>query len=75
MKKDVDNFWIALEYDQKKSKLHQTPIKAKGFVGFDTVTKKFVTNGVDNQGGYIDLTGGPDGKGDFVLTTLGSGTV
>ena len=25
---------------------------------------------VDNQGSYIDLTGGPDGKGDFVLTTL-----
>src|ERR1700761_8010861 len=25
---------------------------------------------VDNEGGYIDLKGGPDGKGDFVLTTL-----
>jgi hypothetical protein len=26
---------------------------------------------VDNQGGYIDLEGGPDGMGNFVLTTLG----
>jgi hypothetical protein len=25
---------------------------------------------VDNEGGYIDLTGGPDGKGNFVLRTL-----
>ncbi len=25
---------------------------------------------VDNQGSYIDLEGGPDGKGNFVLTTL-----
>jgi hypothetical protein len=53
MKKDVDNFWIALEYDQKKSKLHPTPIKAKGYVGFDSVGKKFVTIGVDNTGGWI----------------------
>jgi hypothetical protein len=25
---------------------------------------------VDNQGSYIDLTGGPDGRGNFMLTTL-----
>jgi hypothetical protein len=25
---------------------------------------------VDNEGGYIDLTGGPQPNGDFVLTTL-----
>jgi hypothetical protein len=53
MKKDVDNFWIALEYEQKKSKVHPLPIKAKGFVGWDSVAKKFVTIGVDNTGGWI----------------------
>jgi hypothetical protein len=53
MKKDVDNFWIALEYEQKKTKVHPMPIKAKGFVGFDSVAKKFVTIGVDNTGGWI----------------------
>jgi hypothetical protein len=54
MKKDVDNFWIALEYEQKKSKVHPTPIKAKGFVGFDSAAKKFITIGVDNTGGWIN---------------------
>jgi hypothetical protein len=53
MKKDVDNFWIGLEYEQKKSKVHPVPIKAKGFVGWDSVAKKFVTIGVDNTGGWI----------------------
>jgi len=53
MKKDVDSFWIGLEYEQKKSKVHPLPIKAKGFVGFDSVAKKFVTIGVDNTGGWI----------------------
>jgi Protein of unknown function (DUF1579) len=53
MKKDVDSFWISLEYEQKKSKLHPMPIKAKGFVGFDSVAKKFFTIGVDNTGGWI----------------------
>jgi len=53
MKKDVDNFWIGLEYEQKKSKVHPMPIKAKGFVGWDSVAKKFVTIGVDNTGGWI----------------------
>jgi Protein of unknown function (DUF1579) len=53
MKKDVDDFWIGLEYAQKKSKVHPMPIKAKGFVGWDSVAKKFVTIGVDNTGGWI----------------------
>jgi Protein of unknown function (DUF1579) len=53
MKKDVDNFWIGLEYEQKKSKVHPLPIKARGFVGWDSVAKKFVTVGVDNTGGWI----------------------
>jgi uncharacterized protein DUF1579 len=52
-KKDVDGFWVAIEYDQKKSKLHPIPIKAKGFLGYDAATKKYVSVGVDNTGGWI----------------------
>ncbi|HXJ20408.1 MAG TPA: DUF1579 family protein [Polyangia bacterium] len=52
-KKDIDNFWIAIEYDQKKSKTHQMPIKARGFLGYDPAAKKYVTIGADNTGGWI----------------------
>jgi len=52
-KKDVDNFWIAIEYEQKKSKDHPMPIKTKGFIGYDGNTKKFVNTGFDNTGGWI----------------------
>jgi hypothetical protein len=33
-------------------------------------TKNWRQTWVDNQGGYIDLEGGPDEHGNFVLTTL-----
>jgi hypothetical protein len=36
------------------------------FVG----SKNWRQTWVDNQGGYIDLEGGPDAAGNFVLTTL-----
>jgi hypothetical protein len=52
-KKDIDNFWIAIEYDQKKSKSHQMPIKARGFLGYDASAKKYVSIGADNTGGWI----------------------
>ena len=52
-KKDIDNFWIAIEYDQKKSKTHQMPIKARGFLGYDQTAKKYVSIGADNTGGWI----------------------
>jgi hypothetical protein len=52
-KRDIDNFWIAIEYDQKKSKVHPMPIKARGFLGYDPVVKKYVTIGADNTGGWM----------------------
>jgi hypothetical protein len=55
-KKDVDNFWLAFEYGQKKTKTHPLPIAAKGFMGYDPSTKKYVTTGVDNMGGFISET-------------------
>lgn len=33
-------------------------------------TKNWRQTWVDNQGSYIDLEGGPDGSGNFVLSTL-----
>ncbi|HEY6475344.1 MAG TPA: DUF1579 family protein, partial [Polyangia bacterium] len=55
-KKDVENFWLAFEYTQKKSKVHSMPIVAKGFLGYDPASKKYVTMGVDNMGGSISET-------------------
>ncbi len=52
-KKDVDSFWIAFEYSQKKSKAHTMPIITKGYVGYDPAAKKYVTLGVDNMGGSV----------------------
>jgi hypothetical protein len=52
-KKDVDSFWIAFEYSQKKSKAHAMPIITKGYVGYDPAGKKYVSMGVDNMGGSV----------------------
>ncbi len=52
-KKDVESFWIAFEYSQKKSKAHALPIIAKGYLGYDPAAKKYVTLGVDNMGGSV----------------------
>jgi Protein of unknown function (DUF1579) len=52
-KKDVDNFWLAFAYNQKKSKVHTMPISAKGYLGYDPAAKKYVTLGVDNMGGSM----------------------
>ena len=53
MKKDIENFWIGFEYAQKKSKVHNLPVTAKGYLGYDPASKKYVTMGVDNMGGSI----------------------
>jgi hypothetical protein len=52
-KKDVDSFWISVEYSQKKSKAHAMPIITKGYVGYDPAAKKYVSLGVDNMGGSV----------------------
>jgi hypothetical protein len=70
-KKDVDGFWLALDYSQKKSKTHPLAISAKAFVGYDPAVKKYVTTGVDNMGGWISETS-PGWEGDK-LTFTGDG--
>jgi hypothetical protein len=56
VKKDLDGFWLAADYEQKKSKAHPVPIKAKGFFTWEAGEKKFVFAGVDNLGGMAHET-------------------
>jgi hypothetical protein len=65
-KKDIDNFWIAIQYDQRKSKAHPLPIKARGFVGYDAAAKKYVSIGADNTGGWINESS-PGWEGDKLV--------
>jgi hypothetical protein len=50
-KRDLDNFWWAAEYQQVKGKANPAPLKARGFLTYDSVTKSFTMMGVDNAGG------------------------
>jgi hypothetical protein len=61
IKRDLDGFWYASEYEQKKSKENVMPIKARSFVGYDAVTKTVVSVGVDNLGGALQLRGSIEG--------------
>jgi hypothetical protein len=65
-KKDVENFWLAFDYVQKKSKAHPFPIIARGFLGYDPTAKKYVTMGVDNMGGSISESS-PGWEGDKLV--------
>jgi hypothetical protein len=57
IKRELDGFWMAGEYEQKKSKDNPMPIKARSFLGYDPVAKKIVSVGVDNVGGALQQTG------------------
>jgi hypothetical protein len=57
IKRELDGFWYAGEYEQKKSKENPMAIKARSFLGYDPVTKKVVSVGVDNVGGALQQTG------------------
>jgi hypothetical protein len=50
-KRDLDNFWWAAEYQQVKAKANPAPLKARGFLTYDSVAKSFTMMGVDNAGG------------------------
>jgi hypothetical protein len=50
-KRDLDNFWWAAEYQQTKAKANPSPMKARGYLTYDTAAKAFVLVGVDNMGG------------------------
>jgi hypothetical protein len=56
VKKELDGFWYIADYEQKKSKDNPMPIKARGFLGYDTGTRKFIFGGFDNAGGMVTET-------------------
>ena len=57
IKRDLDGFWYAGDYEQKKSKENPVAIKARNFLGYDPIAKKVVSLGVDNIGGALQLSG------------------
>ena len=61
IKRDLDGFWYAGDYEQKKSKENPMAIKARNFIGFDPIAKKVVSLGVDNIGGALQLSGTIEG--------------
>jgi hypothetical protein len=50
-KRDLDNFWWAAEYQQVKAKTNPTPLKARGFMTYDPLSRSFNLMGMDNAGG------------------------
>jgi hypothetical protein len=50
-KRDLDNFWWASEYQQVKAKTNPAPLKARGFMTYDPLSRSFNLMGMDNSGG------------------------
>jgi hypothetical protein len=72
LKRDLGGFWIAGEYEIKKSKT--TPgAQARFFIGFEPRTKQFISASFDSLGG-MDRGGAPGLQGNALALT-GSGTV
>ncbi|MEO5768645.1 MAG: hypothetical protein ABIS92_09875, partial [Polyangia bacterium] len=72
-KRDLDNFWWATAYQQEKNKTNPMPMKARGYLTYDTAAKAFVLMGVDNMGGSsTESTAGWSGD---VVTLAGDASV
>jgi hypothetical protein len=56
VKKDLDGFWYSADYEQKKAKDNPMPIKARGYMGYDAGSRKFIFGGFDNAGGMVTET-------------------
>ncbi len=56
VKKDLDDFWYAVEYEQRPAKHHTTAFKAHGLLGYDAAAKKMVVTIADNMGGWQSAT-------------------
>jgi len=72
-KRDLDNFWWAAEYQQVKAKANPAPLKARGFLTYDSATKSFTMMGVDNAGGSThEISSGWNGD---VVTLAGDASL
>jgi hypothetical protein len=68
VKKDLDDFWYGVEYEQKPAKHRPTVLKARGLLGYDAAAKKVVATGADNMGGWESTTS-PGWEADKMLFT------
>lgn len=60
------NYWLAVDYDETKTKKSPMPLKGLALYGYDTGLKKFVSGWVDNMNMY--QTAQSDGwKGDTMV--------
>jgi len=72
LKRELGGFWIAGDYEIKKSKT--TPgAEARFFIGYEPRSKQFVSASFDSLGG-MDRGGSPGVQGNALALT-GSGTV
>jgi hypothetical protein len=59
--RSLNEFWVTLDYEQRKSKDHPLPVKAHGLYGWDPGAKKYVAYGFDSFGGVSVVQGGFEG--------------
>jgi hypothetical protein len=71
-KRDLDNYWWAAEYQQAKNKANPMPMKARGYLTYNTAAKSFVLLAVDNMGG--SSTESTSGWSGDVVTLAGDVT-
>lgn len=65
---EMDGYWLAFTYAEKKTTNNPMPFRVSGFFGYDPEIKKLVMGGVDSTGGYS--TEQSDGwNGDTIVFT------
>lgn len=52
----LNDFWVMMEYEQKKDRNNPTPVRAHGMVNWDPTTKRFQAWGFDSSGGVSIVT-------------------
>ena len=55
-KMDLDNFWVSIRYEEKKSKEHPMAAKVNIYWSYDGSQKKWVALMADNMGGWSSGT-------------------
>jgi hypothetical protein len=68
VKKDLGDFWYSVDYEQKKTKHGPPPVKMRGFIGYDTAAKRFVTTSADSMGGWATVTAAGWQAGKLLFT-------
>jgi hypothetical protein len=61
LKKDLKDFVVSVDYEQLKTKVNPLGYRARGFMGYDSLVKKFYVFGVDSSGNWFHEAGEKDG--------------